>query len=121
MIGVEAILESADNSGANLLKCIKVLGQSGKRFATVGDLIKVSVRKASPRGKAKKGEVYDAVIVRVKKEIKRKDGSTLRFDTNAAVLVKNKDPIGTRIFGPVARELRHEGYMKIISLAPEVL
>ena len=112
----------ADNSGAKPLMCIKVLGGSKRRYAAVGDVIKVSVKDAIPRGKVKKGEVYDAVVVRTKSGVRRPDGSLIRFDTNAAVLLTNKlEPIGTRIFGPVTRELRNVQFMKIISLAPEVL
>jgi large subunit ribosomal protein L14 len=115
-------LEVADNSGARELMCIKVLGGSHRRYASIGDVIKVSIKDAIPRGKVKKGEVYDAVVVRTRKGIRRADGSVIRFDTNAAVLLNNqKQPIGTRIFGPVTRELRTEQFMKIISLAPEVL
>lgn len=121
MIQTESILEVADNSGAKKLKCIKVLGGSKKRYATIGHIIKVSIKEAIPRGKVKKGEVINAVVVRTKKGIKRKDGSLIRFDSNAAVLINNQNqPIGTRIFGPVTRELRST-FMKIISLAPEVL
>jgi large subunit ribosomal protein L14 len=115
-------LEVADNSGARELMCIKVLGGSHRRYASIGDIIKVSIKDAIPRGKVKKGEVYDAVVVRTRKGIRRADGSVIRFDTNAAVLLNNQQqPIGTRIFGPVTRELRTEQFMKIISLAPEVL
>jgi large subunit ribosomal protein L14 len=122
MIGVEANLDVADNSGARRVQCIKVLGGSKRRYATVGDVIKVSVKDAIPRGKVKKGEVYDAVVVRTKHGVRRPDGSLIRFDGNAAVLLTNKlEPIGTRIFGPVTRELRTVQFMKIISLAPEVL
>lgn len=122
MIGVEASLEVADNSGARRLLCIKVLGGSKRRYATVGDIIKVSVKEAIPGGKVKKGEVHKAVVVRTKKEVRRADGSTVSFDSNAAVLLNNNnEPIGTRIFGPVTRELRGERFMKIVSLAPEVL
>ena len=121
MIQTESILEVADNSGAKKIKCIKVLGGSKKRYATIGHIIKVSIKEAIPRGKVKKGEVINAVVVRTKKGIKRKDGSLIRFDSNAAVLINNQNqPIGTRIFGPVTRELRST-FMKIISLAPEVL
>lgn len=117
------MLKVADNSGAKKLKCIKVLGGNKKRYARVGDLVTVSVKEAVPHGGVKKGEVLHAVIVRTRKEIGRQDGSYVRFDDNAAVIVdkKNKEPKGTRIFGPVARELRNAGYTKIISLAPEVL
>ena len=122
MIQQESILRVADNSGAKLVKCIKVLGGSHRRYAGVGDIIVVSVKEAMPKGKVQKGKVYKAVIVRTKKDIKRADGSVIRFDSNAAVLIgANKEPIGTRIFGPVARELRAKDFMKIVSLAPEVL
>jgi large subunit ribosomal protein L14 len=115
-------LEVADNSGARRVMCIKVLGGSKRKFASVGDVIVVSVKEAIPRGKVKKGDVHRAVIVRTAKEIRRPDGSLIRFDTNAAVLInKQNEPIGTRIFGPVTRELRARNFMKIISLAPEVL
>ena len=122
MIQMRTILNVADNSGAKRLMCIKVLGGSKRRYAAVGDVIKVSVKDAIPRGKVKKGEVYDAVVVRTKSGVRRSDGSLIRFDTNAAVLLTNKlEPIGTRIFGPVTRELRNVQFMKIISLAPEVI
>jgi len=122
MIQMQTVLEAADNSGARRVQCIKVLGGSKRRYANVGDVIKVSVKDAIPRGKVKKGEVYDAVVVRTRKGVRRADGSLIRFDGNAAVLLTNKlEPIGTRIFGPVARELRQKNYLKIISLAPEVL
>jgi len=122
MIQMQSMLESADNSGARRLMCIKVLGGSHRRYAGIGDIIKVSVKEAIPRGKVKKGEVYSALIVRTCKGVRRSDGSIIRFDSNAAVLLNNqKQPIGTRIFGPVTRELRTENFMKIISLAPEVL
>src|SRR6201996_6156922 len=122
MIQLQTILNVADNSGAKRLMCIKVLGGSKRRYAGIGDVIKVSIRDAIPRGKVKKGEVYDAVVVRTKKGVRRADGSLIRFDGNAAVLLNNKlEPIGTRIFGPVTRELRSERFMKIVSLAPEVL
>ncbi len=122
MIQLQTILNVADNSGAKSLMCIKVLGGSKRRYAAVGDVIKVSVKDAIPRGKVKKGEVYDAVVVRTRRGVRRADGSLIRFDTNAAVLLTNKlEPIGTRIFGPVTRELRNVKFMKIISLAPEVL
>ncbi|MBF0184581.1 MAG: 50S ribosomal protein L14 [Magnetococcales bacterium] len=122
MIQVETTLEVADNSGAKKVECIKVLGGSKRRYARVGDVIAVSVKVAIPRGKVKKGEVARAVVVRTRKETIRDDGSYIRFDTNAAVLInKAGEPIGTRIFGPVTRELRARNYMKIISLAPEVL
>lgn len=122
MIQVESKLEVADNSGAKSVQCIKVLGGSKRRYARVGDIITVSVKDAIPRGKVKKGEVGRAVIVRTSKDIKRKDGTVIRFDKNAAVMIdKKNEPIGTRIFGPVARELRAKQFMKIVSLAPEVL
>jgi len=122
MIQMQTILESADNSGARRLMCIKVLGGSHRRYAGIGDIVRVSVKEAIPRGKVKKGEVYNALIVRTCKGVRRPDGSVIRFDSNAAVLLNNqKQPIGTRIFGPVTRELRTEHFMKIISLAPEVL
>ena len=122
MIQHRTRLAAADNSGARELMCIKVLGGSKRRYAGVGDVIKVSVKDAIPRGKVKKGEVYDAVVVRTRKGVRRSDGSLIRFDGNAAVLLTNKlEPIGTRIFGPVTRELRTVQFMKIISLAPEVL
>jgi large subunit ribosomal protein L14 len=122
MIQVESVLEVADNSGAKKLKCIKVLGGSKRKYASVGDIIVASVKEAIPNGKVKKGAVAKAVIVRTAKEIRRRDGSYIRFDTNAAVLINTEgEPIGTRIFGPVARELRNRQFMKIISLAPEVL
>jgi len=115
-------LEAADNSGARKLQCIKVLGGSHRRYARIGDVIKVSIKEAIPRGKVKKGEVYNAVVVRTAKGVRRTDGSLIRFDSNAAVLLNaNLQPVGTRIFGPVTRELRTEKFMKIISLAPEVL
>ena len=122
MIQMHTVLDVADNSGARRLMCIKVLGGSKRRYANIGDIIKVSVKEAIPRGKVKKGEVYNAVVVRTRKGIRRPDGSLIRFDGNAAVLLNNQhQPIGTRIFGPVTRELRSEKFMKIISLAPEVL
>ena len=122
MIQLQTMLNAADNSGARTLMCIKVLGGTRRRYATVGDVIKVSVIDAIPRGKVKKGEVYDAVVVRTAHGVRRPDGSLIRFDGNAAVLLTNKlEPIGTRIFGPVTRELRTSAFMKIISLAPEVL
>jgi large subunit ribosomal protein L14 len=122
MIQVETNLEVADNSGARRVQCIKVLGGSKRKTASVGDVIVVSVKEAIPRGRVKKGEIHRAIIVRTAKEIRRQDGSAIRFDKNAAVLVsKENEPIGTRIFGPVTRELRDRQYMKIISLAPEVL
>jgi large subunit ribosomal protein L14 len=122
MIQVHTRLDAADNSGAKELYCIKVLGGSKRRYATVGDIIVVSVKEAIPNSKVKKGEVMKAVVVRTKKQVRRTDGSYIRFDTNSAVLINNqREPIGTRIFGPVARELRARRFMKIISLAPEVL
>ena len=122
MIQMQSMLEAADNSGARRLMCIKVLGGSHRRYAGIGDVIKVSIKDAIPRGKVKKGEVYDAVVVRTTRGVRRPDGSLIRFDGNAAVLLTNKlEPIGTRIFGPVTRELRTERFMKIVSLAPEVL
>jgi large subunit ribosomal protein L14 len=122
MIQTESVLQVADNSGARRVKCIKVLGGSKRRYARVGDLIVVAVKEAIPGGKVKKGEVQRAVVVRTAKEFRRADGSSIRFDENAAVLLtKQGEPMGTRIFGPVTRELRGKGYMKIISLAPEVL
>lgn len=122
MIQVESNLEVADNSGARKVQCIKVLGGSKRKVAGVGDVIVVAVKKAIPRGKVKQGEVQRALIVRTRREIRRADGSSIRFDTNAAVLVnKDGEPIGTRIFGPVTRELRVRGFVKILSLAPEVL
>jgi large subunit ribosomal protein L14 len=122
MIQMQTILDVADNSGARKVMCIKVLGGSKRRYASIGDVIKVSIREAAPRGKVKKGEVYNAVVVRTAKGIRRMDGSVVRFDGNAAVLLNNKlEPFATRIFGPVTRELRTEKFMKIISLAPEVL
>ncbi len=122
MIQMQTKLEVADNSGAKKVQCIKVLGGSHRRYAGIGDIIKVSVKEAIPRGKVKKGEVYDAVVVRTCHGVRRPDGSLIRFDSNAAVLLNNqKQPLGTRIFGPVTRELRSEQFMKIISLAPEVL
>ncbi|MBA3580962.1 MAG: 50S ribosomal protein L14 [Gammaproteobacteria bacterium] len=122
MIQMESMLAAADNSGAKRVMCIKVLGGSKRRYAGVGDVIKVSIKDAIPRGKVKKGEVYNAVVVRTRKGVRRPDGSVIRFDSNAAVLLNNKlEPIGTRIFGPVTRELRNAQFMKIISLAPEVL
>lgn len=122
MIQTESIVEVADNSGARQVMCIKVLGGSKRRYASIGDVIKVSVKEAIPRGKVKKGEVLNAVIVRTRKGIRRSDGSLIRFDENAVVLLNPQmQPIGTRIFGPITRELRGEMFMKIISLAPEVL
>jgi large subunit ribosomal protein L14 len=122
MIQSETRLTAADNSGAKILYCIKVLGGSRRRYASIGDIIVVSIKEAIPNSKVKKGDVMRAVVVRTKKEIRRPDGSFIRFDDNSAVLIgANKEPIGTRIFGPVARELRAKRFMKIISLAPEVL
>ena len=122
MIQTETNLSIADNSGAKRVQCIKVLGGSKRRYAAVGDVIVVSVKEAAPRGKVKKGDGHRAVVVRTAKEIRRVDGSAIRFDNNAAVLInKQEEPIGTRIFGPVTRELRGKNFMKIISLAPEVL
>jgi len=122
MIQVESHLDVADNSGARRVQCIKVLGGSKRRVATIGDVIVVSIKDAIPRGRVKKGDVHRAVIVRTAREIRRNDGSAIRFDRNAAVLInKEGEPIGTRIFGPVTRELRGKAFMKIISLAPEVL
>ena len=122
MIQAETRLTAADNSGARILYCIKVLGGSRRRYASIGDIIVVSVKEAIPNAKVKKGDVLKAVVVRTKKEIRRPDGSFIRFDDNSAVLINaQKEPIGTRIFGPVARELRAKRFMKIVSLAPEVL
>ncbi len=122
MIQMQSLLDVADNSGARKLMCIKVLGGSHRRYAGVGDVIKVSIKEAIPRGKVKKGDVYSAVVVRTRKGVRRSDGSLIRFDGNAAVLLNSKlEPIGTRIFGPVTRELRGGRFMKIVSLAPEVL
>ena len=122
MIQMQTNLRVADNSGARRVQCIKVLGGAGRRYASVGDIIVVSIKEAIPTGRVKKGDVRRAVVVRVAKDIKRPDGSVIRFDTNAAVLVNNNgEPIGTRIFGPVPRELRAKNHMKIVSLAPEVL
>ncbi|MCV6591140.1 MAG: 50S ribosomal protein L14 [Marinobacterium sp.] len=122
MIQTESMLDVADNSGAKRVQCIKVLGGSHRRYASVGDIIKVTVKEAIPRGKVKKGQVLKAVVVRTRKGVRRPDGSVIRFDTNSAVMLNANDaPIGTRIFGPVTRELRSEKFMKIISLAPEVL
>ncbi|VAW83863.1 LSU ribosomal protein L14p (L23e) [hydrothermal vent metagenome] len=122
MIQMQSKLDVADNSGARRLMCIKVLGGSHRRYAGIGDIIKVTVKEAIPRGKVKKGEVYNAVVVRTVKGVRRGDGSLIRFDNNAAVLLNTQlQPIGTRIFGPVTRELRTEKFMKIVSLAPEVL
>jgi len=122
MIQMQSLLNAADNSGARQLMCIKVLGGSKRRYAAIGDIIKVSVKEAIPRGRVKKGEVYNAVVVRTRRGVRRPDGSVVRFDGNAAVLLNNQlQPIGTRVFGPVTRELRTERFMKIVSLAPEVL
>ncbi len=123
MIQTESMLDVADNSGAKRVQCIKVLGGSHRRYARIGDIIKVTVKEAIPRGKVKKGQVLKAVVVRTRKGVRRPDGSIIRFDTNSAVLLNDasEQPIGTRIFGPVTRELRSEKFMKIISLAPEVL
>ncbi|QFQ32666.1 50S ribosomal protein L14 [Buchnera aphidicola (Aphis fabae)] len=122
MIQEQTILNVADNSGARSAMCIKVLGGSRRRYARIGDIIKITVKEAIPRGKVKKGEVLKAVVVRTKKGVRRADGSTIRFDNNACVVLNNNEqPVGTRIFGPVTRELRNEKFMKIISLAPEVL
>ena len=122
MIQMQTVLDVADNTGARSVMCIKVLGGSKRRYASVGDIIKVSIKDAAPRGRVKKGDVYSAVVVRTAKGVRRPDGSLVKFDNNAAVLLNNKlEPSGTRIFGPVTRELRGERFMKIISLAPEVL
>jgi large subunit ribosomal protein L14 len=122
MIQMQTQLDVADNSGAKRVQCIKVLGGSHRRYARIGDIIKVAVKEAIPRGKVKKGDVLNAVVVRTTKGVRRPDGSTIRFDGNAAVMLNNNlQPIGTRIFGPVTRELRSEKFMKIVSLAPEVL
>lgn len=122
MIQAESNLEVADNSGARRVQCIKVLGGSKRKYASVGDVIVVSVKEAIPRGRVKKGDVMQAVVVRTAKDVHRQDGTTIRFDSNAAVLInKQGEPVGTRIFGPVTRELRAKKYMKIVSLAPEVL
>ena len=122
MIQMQTMLDAADNSGARRLMCVKVLGGSKRRYANVGDVIKVSIKEAIPRGKVKKGEVYTAVVVRTRKGVRRDDGSLIRFDGNAAVLLNAQlQPVGTRIFGPVTRELRAKGQTKILSLAPEVL
>lgn len=122
MIQMQTILDVADNSGARRVMCIKVIGGSKRRYANVGDVIKVAVKDATPRGRVKKGDVYNAVVVRTAKGIRRSDGALIKFDNNAAVLLNNKfEPMGTRIFGPVTRELRTERFMKIVSLAPEVL
>ena len=122
MIQMQSVLDVADNTGARAVMCIKVLGGSKRRYASIGDVIKVSVKDAAPRGRVKKGEIYHAVVVRTAQGVRRSDGSRIRFDHNAAVLLTAKlEPIGTRIFGPVTRELRTQAFMKIISLAPEVL
>jgi len=122
MIQTETMLDIADNSGARRVQCIKVLGGSRRRYAGIGDIIKVTVKEAIPRGKVRKGQVMNAVVVRTRKGVRRPDGSVIRFDTNAAVLLNQQNqPVGTRIFGPVTRELRTEKFMRIISLAPEVL
>ena len=122
MIQMQSILDVADNTGARAVMCIKVLGGSKRRYASVGDIIKASVKEASPDGTVKKKQVVNAVIVRTRKEVRRKDGTYIRFDENAAVIIKpDGDPVGTRVFGPVARELREKGFMKIVSLAPEVI
>lgn len=122
MIQMQTVLEVADNTGARKIMCIKVLGGSKRRYASVGDIIKVSIKDAAPRGRVKKGDVYNAVVVRTAKGVRRQDGSLVKFDSNAAVLLNAKlEPIGTRIFGPVTRELRSERFMKIVSLAPEVI
>lgn len=122
MIQMQTMLNVADNSGARQIMCIKVLGGSKRRYAHIGDVIKVTIKEAIPRGKVKKGDVYNAVVVRTRHGVRRPDGSLIRFDGNAAVLLNNQlQPIGTRIFGPVTRELRNEKFMKIVSLAPEVL
>jgi len=122
VIQMQSVLSAADNSGARRVQCIKVLGGSKRRYAGIGDIIKVSIKDAIPRGKVKKGEVYNALVVRTRHGVRRPDGSAIRFDGNAAVILNAKlEPIGTRIFGPVTRELRNEKFMKIISLAPEVL
>ena len=122
MIQMQSVLSVADNSGAKKVQCIKVLGGSKRRYAGIGDIVKISVKEAIPNGRVKKGDVYNAVIVRTAKGVRRNDGSLIRFDSNAAVLLNQQlQPIGTRIFGPVTRELRTERFMKIISLAPEVI
>lgn len=122
MIQMQTILDVADNSGARRIMCIKVLGGSKRRYAYIGDVIKVAIKDASPRGRVKKGDVYNAVVVRTAKGVRRNDGSLLKFDHNAAVLLNSKlEPVGTRVFGPVTRELRNDKFMKIVSLAPEVL
>ena len=122
MIQMQTVLDVADNTGARAVMCIKVLGGSKRRYANIGDVIRVSVKDAAPRGRVKKGEIYHAVVVRTRQGVRRDDGAKVKFDTNAAVLLTPKmEPIGTRIFGPVTRELRTERFMKIVSLAPEVL
>ena len=122
MIQMQSRLNVADNSGAKDVMCIKVLGGSKRRYASIGDIIKVAIKEASPKGRVKKGEVYNAIVVRTSKGVRRNDGSPIKFDNNAAVLLNAKlEPIGTRIFGPVTRELRTERFMKIVSLAPEVI
>lgn len=122
MIQMQTMLDAADNSGARKLMCIKVLGGSRRRYADIGDVIKVTVKEAIPRGKVKKGDVFNAVVVRTRHGVRRQDGSLIRFDGNAAVLLdKQLNPVGTRIFGPVTRELRSEKFMRIVSLAPEVI
>lgn len=122
MIQMQSRLDVADNSGAKDVMCIKVLGGSKRRYASIGDIIKVAIKEASPKGRVKKGEVYNAIVVRTSKGVRRNDGSLIKFDNNAAVLLNAKlEPIGTRIFGPVTRELRTEKFMKIVSLAPEVI
>ena len=122
MIQMQTVLDAADNLGAKRVQCIKVLGGSKRRYAAIGDVIKVTVKDAIPRGKVKKGEIYNAVVVRTAKGVRRNDGSLIRFDGNAAVILDSRlEPVGTRIFGPVTRELRSKKFMKIISLAPEVL
>jgi large subunit ribosomal protein L14 len=121
MIQAETKLNVADNTGAKMIKCFKILGGTRRRYAGIGDIVVASVKTAAPRGMVKKGDIVKAVIVRQRKELRRKDGSYIRFDENAAVILDGKDPKGTRIFGPIAREIREKGYSKIISLAPEVL
>ncbi len=122
MIQMQTVLDVADNSGARRVQCIKVLGGSKRRYAAIGDVIKVAIKEAAPRGKVKKGDVYNAVVVRTAKGVRRPDGSLIKFDGNAAVILNAKhEPVGTRIFGPVTRELRNNKFMKIVSLAPEVL
>ena len=121
MIQAETKLKVADNTGAKMIKCFKVLGGTRRRYAGIGDIVVASVKIAAPRGMVKKGDIVKAVIVRQRKELRRKDGSYIRFDENAAVILEGKDPKGTRIFGPIAREIREKGYSKVISLAPEVL